>query len=245
MSDFTVIWREWIFFKRRFFKITSAQIVTPILYLITFGWGLNTSTNIDGNSYMYYILPGIAALTTMRSSYSGVSMRISVARLHEKSFENYFLAPISVRRLAIEYIISGALRGIYACFLMVIIMFIAGAHIEKPIVFILATILNATLFSAIGFFAAMIIDTHYDMNRFTSFVITPMSFLCGTFFSVSKLPIFFRWFIELLPLTHATRLMRSATFGRNIDWFSFIVLITYIIIITIFSIRICYEESRI
>lgn len=245
MSKFTILWREWIFFKRRFFKITSAQIVTPLLYLITFGWGLNNTANIDGNSYMYYILPGIAALTTMRSSYSGVSMRISVARLHEKSFENYFLSPISVKRLAIEYIISGALRGLYACFLMVIIMLLAGAKIYNWHIFIFASILNAILFSAIGFFAAMIIDTHYDMNRFTSFVITPMSFLCGTFFSLTKLPIFIRYFIEILPLTHAVRLMRSSAFGRNIDYFSILVLIVYILIITVFSIRICYEESRI
>ncbi len=51
--------------------------------------------------------------------------------------------------------------------------------------------------------------------------------------------------IEFMPLTHSVRLMRAAAFGRNTYWFSVIVLLVYIIVFTIISIRICYEEGRV
>ena len=90
----------------------------------------------------------------------------------------------------------------------------------------------------------MSIDTHYDLNRFTNMVITPMSFLCGTFYSVSTLPWFFKLIIEFLPLTHTTRLIRRVNYGYGIDMFSLLIVIFYIIVLIILSIRICYEEIR-
>jgi hypothetical protein len=84
----TVLWREWVFFRHRFIKITSAQIVTPILYLIAFGWGVGENLEMDGSQYMAYILPGVVALTSMRTSFSAISMRVSVPRLHERSCES-------------------------------------------------------------------------------------------------------------------------------------------------------------
>ena len=200
---------------------------------------------MEGTSYLYFILPGVVGLSSMRSSYSALSMRVSVARLHEKSFENYLTAPIRMSRLTLGYILSGAFRGLYTAVIMSVVMLIFGGRIYDTPAFVLALVLNCLVFSGLGFIAAMMIDTHYDLNRFTTFVITPMSFLCGTFFSLSQMPILIKHFIELLPLTHAVRLLRDAAYGRGIQWFSVIVLLFYLVFIAILSIRLSYEESAV
>ncbi len=238
----TVLWREWVFFRHRFLKITSAQIVTPILYLIAFGWGVGENLEMDGSQYMAYILPGVVALTSMRTSFSAISMRVSVTRLHERSFESYLAAPIQIHWLAIGHILSGALRGLYASALILLIGIPFGVMYQIDLPFILVCFVNGFMFAALGFFAAMMIDTHYDMNRFTSFVITPMAFLCGTFFSLKKLPWVLRQIIELMPLTHSTRLLRAIVLGGRIEMFSFLVMLVYCVIFTALSIRACYEE---
>jgi len=244
MDFMTILWREFVFFKRRFFKITTAAIVSPLLYLFAFGWGLGDKVVIDGFSYIFYLIPGIVALTTMRGSYGAVSMRVSVARLHEKSFEHYLLSPTNLYMLTFGHVLSGALRGMYTASLILLITFIFGYPININFAFVLVCFLNSLLFAGMGFFAAMMIDTHYDMNRFSSFIITPMAFLCGTFFSLNKLPWIIRRIIEMLPLTHATRALRSIALSGRIEYFSILVVLFYAIVLYILSVKSCYESVQ-
>ncbi len=153
--------------------------MTPILYLVAFGWGVGENLQMDGNQYMSYILPGVVALTSMRTAFGAISMRVSVTRLHEKSFESYLAAPIQIHWLAIGHILAGALRGLYASILILLLGIPFGVIYPIDLPFIIVCFINGFMFAALGFFAAMMIDTHYDMNRFTSFVITPMLFFAG------------------------------------------------------------------
>ncbi len=240
MGIMTILWREFIFFKHRFFKITASQIVTPLLYLVTFGIGLSDVT-VEGKPYLYFIIPGILAMTTTRNSYSAVSMRIVVSRLHDKSLEMYIYSPTSMFHFAFGQILAGALRGIYAG-LFVIVIGVITKSVVWSVWLLVIMFINAMIFAAIGFIASMQIQTHYDLTRFTNMVITPMTFLCGAFYSVRGLPSHLKWFVELLPLTHTTRLMRSLYFNNGIVWSSLLIALVYAIVLVLFSVRICYRE---
>lgn len=239
-----ILWREWTFFKHRFMKITTSQIISPLLYLITFGVGLGNSIQFGNQPYIFFLIPGLLAMTTMRNSYSSVAMRISISRLHEKSFETYIYSPMRMSHLALGYILSGAFRGLYAGFFVIIMALIARVDINFSISLFIIIFINALIFSSIGFFAAMTIDTHYDLNRFTKMVITPMSFLCGAFYSVESLPKFFKIIIEFFPLTHTTRLIRELFFGQTFNMNSFIISIIFTIFLIFLSIKICYKEIK-
>ena len=65
------------------------------------------------------------------------------------------------------------------------------------------------IFAEIGFLAAMYTASYEEMSQVNLYVLLPMSFLCGTFFSTSALPDVMRWFVELLPLTHTSHLLRD------------------------------------
>ncbi|WP_053956455.1 ABC transporter permease [Inediibacterium massiliense] len=242
MEILTILWREFVFFKKRAFKITSAAVITPLLYLLAFGWGLGSNVSIEGFSYLHYIIPGVIAMSTMHTSFNAVSLRISVARLHEKSFEYYMTAPVNMCLLTLGYVLSGALRGMYAGLIILIVSYMFGAYIHISFSFLFICFLNSMLFAAFGYFAAMIINTHYDMNRFTSFIITPMTFLCGTFFSLQKMPHIIRGFINLLPLTHAISGLRNIALKGESSLFSIMILSLYFIVFYALGVYTSYRE---
>ena len=240
MEITTILWREWLFLKRRFWRITFSQMVSPLLYFVTFGIGLGRMIDSGGQPYLHYLIPGLLSMTTMRNSYTSVSTRISVMRLHEKSFESYFYSPTKMYLLATGHILAGALRGLYSGIFILILGFVSGAGLSLNGWLLLAVTLNALIFSALGFFAAMIIESHYDMNNFTNIVITPMSFLCGTFFSLDGIPEALKWLVNVMPLTHTTRLIRQLAFGGGVNWASMAVSGLFVIVLWACSVRECY-----
>ncbi|MFQ7584412.1 MAG: ABC transporter permease [[Clostridium] symbiosum] len=240
MEITTILWREWLFLKRRFWRITFSQMVSPLLYFVTFGIGLGRMIDSGGQPYLHYLIPGLLSMTSMRNSYTSVSTRISVMRLHEKSFESYFYSPTKMYLLATGHILAGALRGLYSGIFILILGFVSGAGLSLNGWLLLAVTLNALIFSALGFFAAMIIESHYDMNNFTNIVITPMSFLCGTFFSLDGIPEALKWLVNVMPLTHTTRLIRQLAFGGGVNWASMAVSVLFVIVLWACSVRECY-----
>ena len=94
--------------------------------------------------------------------------------------------------------------------------------------FFLALLLSASVFSAFGVFAALLVNSHEDLSLFNTFVIFPMSFLCGTFFSTSNFPILLREAIYALPLTHSSLLLRGLTLGHSFLYLSGLVLLAYL-----------------
>ena len=198
--------------------------------------------NVNGQSYLHYLIPGLLAMTTMRNSYTSVSTRISVMRLHEKSFECYFYSPTRMYLLAAGHILAGALRGMYSGVFILILGFISGADLKFGFWLLTAVFVNCLIFSALGFFAAMVIQSHYDMNNFTNVVITPMSFLCGTFFSLEGIPIALKYLVNLMPLTHTVRLIRELSFGGTVSWNSMTVSLLFVLVFTAVSVWTCYRQ---
>ncbi len=244
MEVITILWREFIFFKRRWFQITSSAIVSPLLYLIAFGWGMGRNVVVEGHSYMHFIIPGIIALTTMNTSFNAVSVRVNISRLYEKSFEYYLTAPVKMSLLTLGQILAGGLRGMYASLLILLVSLPFGVHLNINLAFLATCLLSCLLFSGFGYFAAMIISSHYDMSRFTTFVITPMTFLCGTFFSLERMPPLVQSLINILPLTHASESLRSIALGGSLRPLSFVVLASYLIFFYTMGFIASYREAE-
>lgn len=84
----------------------------------------------------------------------------------------------------------------------------------------------------------MTVQTFEDMARFNTYILLPMSFLCGTFFSTDKLPLLLHYFIEALPLTHTSTLLRAITHNQEISILSIGILCLYMIVLFIICNRI-------
>ena len=238
MKVLSILWYEGIIFKRRFWSITLGMMVAPVLYLIAFGWGLG-GTTVNGMSYLGFVIPGIIAMSSMTNSYSTVANNINIARTYDKTFEEFMTAPVNMRSYAFGKILASALRGIYSAALIIILclIFSAGLHIDLYMILIL--ILNCLVFSALGFMVGIIIESHADMSKFQNFVMTPMSFLCGTFFPLESMPVVIKQIIWLLPLSQTSIALRhdSALFIN--PWLHPLILVVYFTVLTAIGIRLC------
>jgi ABC-type multidrug transport system permease subunit len=210
MAQFvSILWKEWVLFKSRIVDITLGALTGPLLYLVAFGWGLGGAFIVDGVSYMAFVMPGIIAMNGMTQGFSVIANDINMARIYQKTFETVMISPISMPVFTIARITANVLRCLYSAAMIVAASFLFPARLHIDWYFILLLTLNCAVFSTMGFIAGLLIDSHADMAKTSNFIITPMSFLCGTFFPLDRFPLILRKVIELLPLTQAVRGMRS------------------------------------
>ncbi len=229
MAILTVLWEKWVEFKHEWFKITVSSLISPILYLISFGIGIGSAVT-DGSSYLQFLIPGIIALTTMNSAFNAIGMPLNVQRLYEKSFDNIMISPTPLWQYVIGQMIGGSLRGMYAGCLILLLSFLFAAPVHLNVLFFLIMVLNGMAFAALGVLAAVISKTHADISRFSVFVILPMTFLCDTVFPTEHLPAVLQWFMEALPLTQASALLRSIGCGEAAEWWRILILIGYTVV---------------
>ncbi len=222
----SVLWRDWRVLKRRLPKFVLSRTVAPLLYLTAFGWGLGRNVNMGGGSYLDFIVPGILALNSMNVSFHGI-VTLHAERVYHKSLEVYFLSPISSAAFLTGKILSALIRTVIAALLILLLACLFGAAISWSPLLLAAVLLNAVIFAEIGFIAAMYVETYEEMAQINTYILLPMSFLCGTFFSTGALPSAVRFLVELLPLTHTSILLRSITGGGAFPVASLLVLLLY------------------
>lgn len=222
----TVFWRDWIVLKKRLVKFIFSRMVAPILYLTAFGLGLGRSVQLESGTYLDFIVPGIIALNSMNISFHSI-IPLHAERIYHKSLEEYLLSPISAEAFLIGKILGAVLRSIISSAIIILLAKIFGAKIFLSPSLIAVLILNSVIFAEVGFFAAMKLSTYEEMAQVNTYILLPMSFLCGTFFSTAVLPDAIKFFINCLPLTHASQLLRSITSGEEIFLSSAVILILY------------------
>lgn len=222
----TVFWRDFIVLKRRMTKFILSRMVAPMLYLVAFGWGLGRNIEVNSGSYLDFLVPGIMALNSMNISFNSITP-VHAERIYHKSLEEYIIAPIWPDAFVIGKVLAAVLRGLISSAIIVLLAMAFGAHLTLTPLFIIVLILNCIIFAEIGFLAAMKINTYEEMGQVNTYILLPMSFLCGTFFSTHALPDLLRYFIEILPLTHTSYLLRGLGTGSEISLLSLLVLVIY------------------
>ena len=228
----TVMWRDWIVLRRRLKKFILSRLVTPVLYLVAFGWGLGKNINLASGTYLDFLVPGIVALNTMNVSYMSITT-VHAERVYHKSLEEYLSAPIEPAAFVIGKVLSAVVRALISTALImgVALSFGAGLNFE-PLNFLSVVVLNSIIFGSVCFCAALKVQTYEELAQVNTYLLMPMSFLCGTFFSTAELPPVVRVVIEVLPLTHTSQLLRE---GFNLP--SFIILSAYAIVLLWLAIK--------
>jgi ABC-2 type transport system permease protein len=226
-DTYTVFWREIILLRKKMLTFIAGSMVSPILYLLSFGWGLGRNIELGATSYLDFVVPGIVALSAMNGSYNATGTSLNVSRLYHKTFEEFLVAPISIISLVLGNILSGCFRGLFSSAIILLFSHIFGANLNLNGWFLICLFLTCFLFAALGVVSSMVVSSHEDMSRFGTFVILPMSFLCGTFFQVEKYPPLVARFVGILPLTHSSVSLRAIALGTEFPLVSLLALVIY------------------
>jgi ABC-2 type transport system permease protein len=227
MNFYPIFWKDMLLITKKPGKFLAASMVTPLLYLVTFGWGLGRGMSMAGGTYLDFMMPGLLALSAMNNSFGPVSTSVNVSKLYTKTIEEVLVSPVGPWSIALGRALTGTVRGLFSASLLLIVGLVSGVHVDLSPFFFLVLALTAFCFSSAAVAAAMVAKSHEDMSNFNSFVIIPMSFLSGTFFSPDKLPEPFQSMILVYPLTHASLILRTLSAGRVPEAGSILILAAY------------------
>lgn len=242
MGILAVLWEKWREFLRDFYKITLAATVSPLMYLLVFGLGIQTTSH--GEPYLNFLVPGIVAMSTMTGSFSAVAQNMSVQRLYEKALDQVMVSPTPLWQFILGQVIGGALRGMYAAGVILLITI----PISRSLVFngwsFLIMFLNGTVFATIALVLSFLAKSYSDAPRYTAYIIVPMSFLCNTFFSTDQMPMGFRQVIGALPLSQASDMIRRISAGGQPGILGFVVLLIYLVVFAGLSVAFIYSKKN-
>ncbi len=222
---FAVYYRELLVIRSRLKRMLPSMAVSPLLYMVAFGYAMGDGKMVEGHPYIDFLLPGLIAMSTMIQAFS-ISSEINIARFYWHIFEEFQAAPISNCAYVTGEVLAGMTRAHISVFIIILIGFPFGVSLAyyNPL-FWAGTLLNSFVFASLAVGLAMVVKTHADQGMLSNFFITPMAFLGGTFFPLEKLPLWIQKPLTLLPLTHASRAIRATLFGRFPGWFPYLLLV--------------------
>lgn len=215
--------REMLILRKKFFRQIASMSVGPVLYLTAFGLGMGRDVQVQGHSYLEFLIPGLVAMSSMTQAFA-IASEINIARFYWHIFEEFQAAPIRNIAYVTGEVLAGISRAVLSVAVILLIGLAAGVVLSCNLLFWLAVVLNAFLFASLAVCLAMLVKSHADQALLTNFFITPMAFLGGTFFPVDRMPPWIQHVLNLLPLTHAAQAIRGAAFGMPAQPFSFCLL---------------------
>jgi ABC-type polysaccharide/polyol phosphate export permease len=229
-------------FRRDFYKITVAAMISPLMYLIIFGMGIQTTSH--GEPYLHFLIPGVVAMATMTGSFSAIAQNMSVQRLYEKALDQVMVSPTPLWQFIVGQIIGGSLRGLYAGGIILLLTLPIRTDLIFNGLSVFIMFLNGTVFSTIALVLSFLAKSYTDAPRFTAYIITPMSFLCNTFFSTEQMPAGFRQVISLLPLSQTSAMIRAIANAEKPGVFGFVVLGVYLVVFGLISVVFIYKKKN-
>jgi ABC-2 type transport system permease protein len=213
MQSWTAVYyREMLVLRRRLSRLIGSWSVSPLLYLVAFGYAMGKNVTVQGHPYMEFLLPGLVAMSSMTQAFA-IGSEINIARFYWHIFEEFQAAPISNTAYVLGEVLAGMTRALLAGTVIMILGALFGTILFFNAYLLLAFMLNSLVFASLAVGLAMLVKSHADQAMMTSFIITPMAFLGGTFFPVEHLPGWAQKILYLLPLTHAADAIRTAAFG--------------------------------
>lgn len=242
MGILAVLWEKWREFRRDFYKITLAAVITPLMYLIVFGLGIQTTSH--GEPYLNFLIPGIVSLATMTGSFSAVAQNMSVQRLYEKALDQVMVSPTPLWQFILGQVIGGSLRGMYSGGMILLLTL----PIRTGLIFngwsVMIMFLNGTVFATLALVLSFLAKSYTDAPRYTAYIITPMSFLCNTFFSTDQMPMGIRQVVAALPLSQTSDMIRSISAGLGFSSRGILILAAYLIAFSLISVGFVYKKKN-
>lgn len=242
MGIVTVLWEKWVEFRRDFYKITVAALIPPVMYLIIFGMGIQTTSH--GEPYLHFLIPGVVSMATMTGSFGSIIQNMSVQRLYEKALDQVMVSPTPLWQFIIGQIIGGSLRGMYAGFLILLLTMPIRTGLIFNFFSMFIMFLNGIVFSTIALVLSFLAKSYADAPRFNSYIIVPMSFLCNTFFSTEQMPTGFRQVVSLLPLSITCKMIRNIANGMAVECTGFLILACYLILFGSLAVMFVYKKKN-
>lgn len=200
---------------RRFLSIwaqtVAAPLVTAGLFLLIFTIAVGPSRGaVMGVPFLTFLAPGLLMMTVIQNAFANTSSSIMAAKV-QGNIVDTLMPPLSPLEIVLGYLIGGIGRGLLVALAMVVAMWVVlGIGVVHPFWALSFMILGSAFMGALGIFASIFARKFDQMAAITNFLITPLAFLSGTFYSVEALPPVLRVFTHANPIFY---LIDGARYG--------------------------------
>lgn len=186
---YTLIVREQKRFTAVWTQTVLAPIVTSVLFLTVFSFVLaNREIQTGEFNYTFFIAPGILTMMVMQNSFANTSSSLLISKV-QGNIVDTLLAPLRPWEIVIGYMFGGILRGGIVSLAIILVIFpVIGLYPENPLILLGFLTVACAELSLLGIVAGILSQKFDHMQALVNFVITPLSFLSGTFYSLSSLP---------------------------------------------------------
>jgi len=211
----------WTIFRKEMYRLSLtwksalfAPIISTTLYFIIFGAFIGSRIgDMEGISYMQFIIPGIIMMPAITGSYMHTTFAVYLQRF-SKSIDDIIVSPLQPVYLLFGFVFSGIVRGfIISSLVFGVSLYFAPLKIFNLGLIILFMFLTSTVFSLLGFLTALFARNFDDNNVIPTFVLTPLTYLGGVFYSVSLLPEFWQTVSKLNPILYMVNGFRYGFLG--------------------------------
>jgi ABC-2 type transport system permease protein len=203
---------------RRFMRIWQQTLLPPAitmtLYFIIFGNLIGSRIGeMSGLSYMSFIMPGLIMMSVINNAYSNVSSSF-FSNKFQRSVEELLVAPVPNSVILAGFVFGGVARGLLTGMIVTIVaIFFTDIHVHNFWVLISIVLLSSILFSLGGFINALYANKFDDVSIVPTFLLTPLSYLGGVFFSTDLLPEGWRLVSEFNPILYMVNGFRYGMLG--------------------------------
>lgn len=219
----TIVTKEIRRFMRIWLQTLLPPAITMTLYFVIFGQLVGSRIGeMGGFSYMQYIVPGLIMMAVITNSYANVVSSFYSAKF-QRSVEEVLVSPVPNAILLVGMTLGGVARGVAVGLIVTLLsLFFTQLSLHHVFVVIYTVVMTAVLFSLGGFINAVYAKSFDDINIVPTFVLTPLTYLGGVFYSLELLSPFWQGISLLNPIVYMVNAFRYGILGAsdvNV-WFS-------------------------
>ncbi|MPV86980.1 ABC transporter permease [Ostreibacterium oceani] len=203
---------------RRFIRIWGQTLIPPVittsLYFLIFGKLIGDRVGqVDGVSYIEYIAPGLIMMAVIMNAYANVSSSFFGTKFHN-NIEEQLVSPMPDSLIVLGYVTGGVLRGLVVGLIVAVVaLFFTHISVVHGVLTILVAVLTAIVFSFAGFLNGLYAKSFDDVSIIPTFVLGPLTYLGGIFYSVSMLSESWQTVAKFNPLLYVINGFRYAMLG--------------------------------
>lgn len=185
----TLAKREILRFVNVWTQTLLAPLVTASLFILVFSLAIGEKRgDVMGVSFTTFIAPGIMMMSVIQNAFTNTSSSLVISKV-QGNIVDTLMPPLSAIEILLGYLAGGVARGIAVAFAITLALaLVLGIVPEHPLAMLAFIILGATFLSALGVLAGIYANKFDQMAAITNFIVTPLAFLSGTFYSAQSLP---------------------------------------------------------
>jgi ABC-2 type transport system permease protein len=210
----TILRKEVTRFTRIWVQTLIPPVITMGLYFVIFGHLIGERIgHMDGFDYMSFVVPGLVMMSVINNSYANVVSSFYSAKF-QRSIEELLVSPTPSHIILLGYVAGGVLRGLMVgAIVTVISTLFTNLIIEHPLLTVTVILLTSILFSLAGLINAIFANSFDDISIIPTFVLTPLTYFGGVFYSIDLLPEFWRGVSQLNPILYMVNAFRYGFLG--------------------------------